>query len=88
MLGQALWKHTLRQDSHSGLFEDVVRTDVPTGVKDGSSGKGCVVEEGNTLGGGHPGVRLRRPLKLAWPLRAVPAEARGPGLWISKLTGS
>ena len=34
------------------------------------------------------GSILQRPLKLAWSLRVVPVEARGPGLWISKLAGS
>lgn len=66
---QPLWKHTLRRVA---LREDTVRTDASTGVKDGSDGKGCVVEEGDTLGDGHMGSSPMGATEASMVLRICP----------------
>lgn len=47
-----------------------------------------MVEEGDTLGDGHAGLRPMETTEASMVLRVVLIEERGPGLWISKLAGS
>lgn len=64
-------------ETRFALREDAVRTDASTGVKDGSDGKGCVVEEGDTLGDGHTGLRPTETTEASMVPQSCPNWGKG-----------